>query len=253
MKVLTYNIHKGFTQFGTRFMLEELKRSIRQVGADLVFLQEVMGNYRHPLTDLTANQFEFLADQIWPHHAYGKNAISNLDSPFFSQSFKNQNKHHGNAILSMFPLHSVKNHDLSTNRFEKRGLLETSIVDEATNSNVFLFNVHLNLLEKSRYQQALQIVSHIQNVTSSSSPMILAGDFNDWRNSLSSIFKEKLQLEEAYHVLNGQVAKSFPAKIPFMPLDRIYFRNLTLKSVQVLNGLPWTQLSDHSPLLAEFT
>jgi endonuclease/exonuclease/phosphatase family metal-dependent hydrolase len=43
IKVLTYNIHKGFS-FGNRaFVLDKIREGIRLVGADLVFLQELQG------------------------------------------------------------------------------------------------------------------------------------------------------------------------------------------------------------------
>lgn len=42
-KVLTINIHKGFTAFNRRFILPELRDAVRTVSADIVCLQEVMG------------------------------------------------------------------------------------------------------------------------------------------------------------------------------------------------------------------
>ncbi|MGK3444278.1 YbhQ family protein, partial [Escherichia coli] len=41
-KVLTINIHKGFTAFNRRFILPELRDAVRTVSADIVCLQEVM-------------------------------------------------------------------------------------------------------------------------------------------------------------------------------------------------------------------
>jgi endonuclease/exonuclease/phosphatase family metal-dependent hydrolase len=43
LKVLTINIHKGFTAFNRRFILPELRDAVRTVSADIVCLQEVMG------------------------------------------------------------------------------------------------------------------------------------------------------------------------------------------------------------------
>ena len=49
-KVLTINIHKGFTAFNRRFILPELRDAVRTVSADIVCLQEVMGAHEvHPL------------------------------------------------------------------------------------------------------------------------------------------------------------------------------------------------------------
>ncbi|MFM7341305.1 MAG: endonuclease/exonuclease/phosphatase family protein, partial [Betaproteobacteria bacterium] len=45
LKVLTVNIHKGFTALNRKFMLHELREPVRAVGADLVFLQKVAGSH----------------------------------------------------------------------------------------------------------------------------------------------------------------------------------------------------------------
>jgi endonuclease/exonuclease/phosphatase family metal-dependent hydrolase len=78
VKVLTVNIHKGFTALNRHFMLHELREAVRAVSADVVFLQEVAGSHsRHAsrYTNYPADpHHEFLADRIWPQHAYGRNA-----------------------------------------------------------------------------------------------------------------------------------------------------------------------------------
>jgi endonuclease/exonuclease/phosphatase family metal-dependent hydrolase len=54
VKVLTINIHKGFTAFNRRFILPELRDAVRSVSADIVCLQEVMGAHEvHPLHSKT--------------------------------------------------------------------------------------------------------------------------------------------------------------------------------------------------------
>ena len=68
LKVLTVNVHKGFTTFNRRFMLHELRDAVRTVGADVVFLQEVLGTH-HGHAGRIANfpqspHCEFLADAI---------------------------------------------------------------------------------------------------------------------------------------------------------------------------------------------
>ena len=95
LRVCSYNIHKGFCAVNIRPILQNLRHAIRTIDADLVFLQEVVGERLSSLDDNnkqgeTTNsypQFEYLADEVWPHHAYGRNAIY-------------QKGHHGNAILS---------------------------------------------------------------------------------------------------------------------------------------------------------
>src|ERR1700741_4343739 len=48
LKVMTVNTHKGFAALNRRFILPELREAVRTIGADLVFLQEVLGTHsRH--------------------------------------------------------------------------------------------------------------------------------------------------------------------------------------------------------------
>src|ERR1019366_3710521 len=78
LKIATYNIHKGFSQFNRRVVLHELRERLRELDADILFLQEVQGEHaghvqRH--ADYPPGpQHEFLADEFWAHHAYGMNA-----------------------------------------------------------------------------------------------------------------------------------------------------------------------------------
>ena len=41
LRIVTYNIHKGFSQFNRYMMLHELREQLRLLDADIVFLQEV--------------------------------------------------------------------------------------------------------------------------------------------------------------------------------------------------------------------
>jgi endonuclease/exonuclease/phosphatase family metal-dependent hydrolase len=45
-------------------------------------------------------------------------------------------------------------------------------------------------------------------------------------------------------------ARTFPAFLPWLRLDRIYVRGFQVKSAQVLHGAQWAKLSDHAPILA---
>src|SRR3712207_1236073 len=101
---MTVNIHKGFTPFNRRFILPELRDAVRKVGADVVFLQEVLGTHEEHAKKVNgwpeAPHYEVLADSIWPHYGYGKNVIAPKSD-------------HGNAIMSKFPIVRYQNHDVS--------------------------------------------------------------------------------------------------------------------------------------------
>jgi endonuclease/exonuclease/phosphatase family metal-dependent hydrolase len=246
MRVLTYNIHKGFRMGNRHLVLSEIRDNIRKLGADLVFLQEVLGNHeKHPTrfpNYPSESQFEFLADSVWPHFAYGKNAQ-------YSEG------HHGNAILSRLPILSWNNLDLSTHRWERRGLLHAVIQDPSAPPSLSTLNVfclHLDLFEGSRRKQVQTVVEYIKANVLEDDRVILAGDFNDWRTSISRTLQNELGLREAYKELHGNYAKTFPSVFPVMRLDRIYFRHMKLVDSFCLEERHWSRLSDHRPLIAEF-
>ena len=244
LKAISYNIHKGFDLVGSKFVLHEIKSSLLETGAELVLLQEVVGENSEHATEVekwpTETQFEFLADTVWPHYSYGKNAV-------FSTS------HHGNALLSKYPIVFSENIDISTNRFESRGLLHCIIeIPPLNNKRVHVFNTHLDLLQKGRKTQFNKILSRIQSSVNEGDSFIVGGDFNDWGNDLSPLFIEHLGVYESHVKLHGKHAKSFPSIYPFLTLDRLYYKHMTVSKCQVLAHEHWKTLSDPLPLLAEF-
>lgn len=244
LKTISYNIHKGFDIKGSKFVLHEIKRSLLETGAELVLLQEVVGENSLHAEKIqkwpTETQFEFLADTVWPHYSYGKNAV-------FSTS------HHGNALLSKYPIVFSENIDISTNRFESRGLLHCVIeIPPLNNKHVHVFNTHLDLLHRGRKTQFEKILQRIQSSVAEGDSFIVGGDFNDWGNDLNPLFIEHLGAYESHQKVHGKLARSFPSIYPFLTLDRLYFKHLTVSKCQVLDQEHWKNLSDHLPLLAEF-
>ena len=139
LKIATYNIHKGFSHFNRRVVLHELRDRLRELDADIVFLQEVQGEHRHHAgrhRDYPDEaQHEFIAGTVWPHHAYGKNAVY-------------EDGHHGNAILSRFPIVQSHNKDVSAHRFESRGLLHCEI-ELADGPRVHCLCAHFGLFARA--------------------------------------------------------------------------------------------------------
>lgn len=245
IRLLTYNIHKGFKHFNSQFVLREIKKSLQETKADILCLQEVVGqNDRHKKQIENwpdESQYEYLADQVWDHYAYGKNAVTSKSD-------------HGNAILSQYPIKSFENVKLSMNRFEHRGLLHAKLDIPERQQELSIFTTHLNLMASDRKKQIQMVIQHIQNVLSpEKDAFILAGDFNDWNCKLTPHLEEQLGVKEAFVEYQGAYAKSFPSFIPQLKLDRIYFRGLSLNTALAYRGKEWSQLSDHLPLLAEFT
>jgi endonuclease/exonuclease/phosphatase family metal-dependent hydrolase len=241
VKILSYNIHKGFTITNQNFILDGIRKAIRELNADILFLQEVLGHHDNKKCRIpdweTAIQFEYLADSVWPHFAYGKNAIY-------------PEGHHGNAILSKFPIIDWSNHVISTNRFEHRGLLKAKIQIPETGQEMLLANTHLDLTQGGRDQQAGVIIEHMS--AEEKLPWILVGDFNDWNKKISPRLEKSLHAVEAFRYLSGNYPPTFPSFLPALSLDRVFLHRATPVSARTLTDKHWKKLSDHLPLLVEF-
>lgn len=240
LRVLTVNTHKGFTALNRRFILPELREAVRSTGADLVFLQEVLGGHdRHaakyedwPDTP----HYEFLADSMWTDFAYGRNAVY-------------PDGHHGNALLSKYPILHHRNLDISITGPERRGLLHC-VLQVPGHAEVHAICVHLSLLESHRQLQ-LNLLCDLLDSLPEDAPVVIAGDFNDWQLQGNKRLQRCGYLHEAFERSQGRLAKTYPARFPMLRLDRIYLRNATSHHPKILGTRPWTHLSDHLPLAVE--
>lgn len=283
LRVATYNIHKGVTRelFGLRHVsrIHELRARLHELDADLVFLQEVQGRHERHASRFPhwpkESQHEFLAGGAGRRSvfetAYGRNA-SYLHG------------HHGNALLSRFPILHLENRDVSDHALENRGILHCIV--SLPECNVHCFVVHFGLLSTSRARQAEELVGWIEREVPVGAPVIVAGDFNDWRNQLSATLYQRLGVREVFDVrpVSGvreqvahfvrdrlfdprspeglaagagargrrvRTARTFPALVPWLRMDRIYLRGFEVRDARVLRGPEWARLSDHSPLVAD--
>jgi endonuclease/exonuclease/phosphatase family metal-dependent hydrolase len=242
LHVATYNIHKGFSQLNRRMMVHELREQLRTLAPDIVFLQEVQGLHRgharrHGNWPVQA-QSEFLADSVWSHCAYGRNA-------------EYDEGHHGNAILSRFPITNAENEDVSSHRFENRGLLHCEIEMPGWEQRLHCVCVHLALGERGRRQQLQALASRMTRLVPPDAPLIVAGDFNDWRDTASPVLWHTLGLSEAFHSAHGRPARSFPSGMPMLALDRIYIRGFKVSTANVMYDRAWSRISDHAALSAK--
>ena len=242
IKVLTVNIHKGFTFFNRKFILPELREAVRSVGADVVFLQEVTGSNEKHLEKFDhypeTPHYEFLADSIWPQFAYGRNAVYTHGD-------------HGNAVLSKFPIVRFENHDVSISGPERRGLLHCELQIPGRSVNVHAICVHLSLTESHRVLQMGKLCNLVHSSVPAQAALIVAGDFNDWRHRACKLLAEGAALHDVFVQAYGKPARTFPARLPLLRLDRIYVRNAIGHAPVVLPSQPWSHLSDHAPLAAE--
>ena len=240
LTIATYNIHKGFSHFNRRVVLHELRDRLRELDADIVFLQEVQGEHtRH--AERFHNypggaQHEFIAEEVWLHSVYGKNSVYEAG-------------HHGNAILSRFPILQSLNTDVSAHRFESRGLLHCEI--DFGGRRVHCVCAHFGLFAKGKRAQTAALIEYVRNEIPPDAPLIIAGDFNDWRNQMSRTLASELGIHDVFHLHSGKPARSYPAALPLLRLDRIYVRGFSVLHSDVHAGGNWQRLSDHAALSAQ--
>jgi endonuclease/exonuclease/phosphatase family metal-dependent hydrolase len=242
LHIASYNIHKGMSFFNSRVVLHDLRERLQGINADIVFLQEVQGLHERRLLRHgnwpAGPQHEFLADGQWPGMAYGRNAVY-------------EHGHHGNAILSRYPILKSENIDISAHAFESRGMLHCELDIPALGQPLHAICLHLALTEASRRKQMQQLAARIRDVVPDDAPLIIAGDFNDWRRRTCSYLRQELGLREVFELAHGQPARSFPAALPMLSLDRIYVRGFGVEAASVLHGHHWRRLSDHAALTAQ--
>lgn len=240
LRIATFNIHKGVTSFNARLVLHEQRDLIRRMQADIVFLQEVRGAHARHRHLFDGAQHEYLADSIWQDFAYGRNAVYPAG-------------HHGNALLSRFPIAKWDNEDISAHAVEQRGMLHCEIDIPGWNHPLHCICVHLGLFSRWRRQQLLALRSRIESLVPHDAPLIIAGDFNDWRVRAGRILTDGLHLKEVFEQVEGRPARSFPAVLPLFRLDRIYVRGFHVQHTQVHGGVAFSRVSDHAALSAVIT
>ena len=256
LHIATYNMHKGVSWFASQPRIHDMRTALQNLDVDLLFLQEVQGQHDRRAAKYvhwpTTGQHEFLAGDH-RQAAYGMNAVY-------------QHGHHGNALLSRYPILYQANQNVSDHRFEERGILHCIV--QMPQVQLHCYVVHFGLFAAGRRRQTMRLIEAIQQQTPVDAPLVIAGDFNDWNSHLSLPLKHELGVAEVFETLHQanftvhnstrflksktpKAALTFPVGAPFLPLDRIYVRGIQINSAQVLKGKPWRHLSDHAPLTAE--
>lgn len=256
LRIATYNIHKGVSSFRSQPRIHALKQALASLEADILFLQEVQGRHdkfatRHATLWPEQAQHQFLAGESL-HAVYGMNAVYD-------------HGHHGNALLSRFRILSATNQDVSDHAYESRGILHCVV--DTPGGMLHCYVIHLGLFAGSRKRQTEALIAAVESSSPPDAPLIIAGDFNDWTNQLSDTLCARLGMTEVFdnslpargfgmylRRLAGRgpmvkPARTFPAALPWLRLDRVYVRGFEVETAHVLRGAPWSRLSDHAPIV----
>lgn len=248
LRVVTYNIHKGVQGVWPTHRLEihNLQQAIALLQADVVCLQEV-----RKLNRKAEQQFA-----NWPRQPQAEYlAPPGYQSVYITNAITTHGEH-GNALLSRWPVVQHQHQDISDHRFEQRGLLH-SVID-VRGRHVHVIVVHLGLIGASRVRQVQQLHHFIDREVPTDAPLLVAGDFNDWSQKLHG-----MMAEHGLHNANGVPGcLTYPARLPLTQLDHVYARGLErvrqfVPQKEHLAGhvgmRNWARLSDHLPLVAEFS
>lgn len=237
VSLLSHNIHKGVSGVGPakRLQVHGLREALHSIKPDLIALQEV--RLLH-LGD--AHRFR--------HHGWPQQGQADYLAPegyqvAYRSNARTRGGEHGNALLSRWPLGRVHQHDVSDHRLEQRGILHAEVAMEG-GLPLHVLVMHLGLFHGSRVRQVERLGRYLAAEIPAEAPLVVTGDFNDWREQLDPALRG-LGLERA----GDHRLRSFPARAPLFALDRAYLRGLRCADARVLRGPPWTLLSDHLPLL----
>jgi len=241
LRVATYNIHKGVQGLGParRLEIHNLGLAIEQLDADIVCLQEVR----------RTNRREAAYFERWPLVPQAQYLATEGYEAIYHTNAYTRHGEHGNALLTRWPVLSSQHEDISDHRFEQRGLLHARVMIQGREVHTVV--VHLGLVPGSRIRQVAQLQRYIRREVPDDTPLVVAGDFNDWGNQLAQMLAG-FGLIEFSGAGGAPRPLTYPSRLPVARLDHVYARGLQPLSLTVPRGRIWWRMSDHLPLIAEF-
>jgi endonuclease/exonuclease/phosphatase family metal-dependent hydrolase len=222
LKLATYNIH-GCVGTDGRFEPERTMHVLKELDADVVALQEVE---HHDLDG--RDLLDYLALNT------GLTAVA-------GPTLQRETRHYGNAILTKLPILAVNQIDLSLPGHESRGALDVTL--DGNGRQVQVVATHLGLKPWERRQQVRQLLKLFE--IGPANIYVLMGDLNEW-----FLWGRPLRWLHA-HFKRTPYRATFPARWPFMALDRLWVHpRRRLAEVEVHGSAIARLASDHLPLKA---
>jgi endonuclease/exonuclease/phosphatase family metal-dependent hydrolase len=229
LRVVTYNIHRC-RGMDRRTRPDRVAAVLRDVGADVIALQEVIGAGPHGV-----NQAEEIGA------ALGMGWVMAPARHLRGHQF-------GNVILSDYPIVNHTRHDLSWKSCEERCMQRADI--DVKGHLLHVYNVHLGTAILERRNQAERLAHLVADKHVGGAKLVL-GDFNEWMRGLTTeLLSTRLKSVNLANYLTRR--KSYPGLFPILHLDHIYYDG----DLDVMNvEFPRTRLSlvasDHLPMVAD--
>jgi len=234
MRLLVYNIHKGIGGRDRRYRLERILDVIERENPDLVCLQEVARHTRRARFD---DQPKLMCDRLAP------------SVRLYQMNVHNGHGGYGNLLLSRWEV--LEKHHLSLQMRSRKPRGAQVVVVETPEGALRLVNWHLGLAERERHWQVERLLTHHLFRQRDDLPTVIAGDTNDWRNTLC---RGQFRLHGYEHVTSpASRHRTFPAYLPVGSLDKIFVRGaLRIRHVRIVRSPLARIASDHLPLVIDF-
>jgi len=234
MRLLSWNIHKGIGGRDRRYSLQRIIDCIDHERPDLVCLQEV---------DRLVSRSDFDDQPRLLGQTLNLQSIFQANVPVATGTY-------GNLILSRWPVGST--HRISLKRGIRKSRGAQLVHVETPEGIIHLVNTHLGLDERERHWQVEALLDHELFQSSVEIPTVIAGDFNDWRNTLA---EKSLAIHGFQQVTSPPSEfRSFPAWLPVGGLDKIFFRgNVAFNHARVVRTSLARIASDHLPIVVDFS
>jgi endonuclease/exonuclease/phosphatase family metal-dependent hydrolase len=234
MRILSYNIHKGIGGRDRLYRPERVLEVIRGEQPDILCLQEVDRNVRRSRHH---DQPKMLQDATELEHAA------------YQFNHRVRDGGYGNLILSRWPI--LRRHNISVRYKGRKNRRAQLVVLDTPQGELRLVNWHLGLSERERQWQVARLLEHETFVECGGRATIVAGDSNDWRNTLESgAFDGHGLVQMTAPPLKY---RSFPAYMPIGALDKAFAcGRVRLEDVQVISNTLTRKASDHLPLVIDF-
>ena len=227
-RIVTYNIHSGIGR-DKKHDYKRIGQFLASSGADVVLLQEM--DTRPPERDTAQDVRDICAE----------NTLKLIPSP----AIREADGWYGNAILTRYDVLSNDTVDVSQSGRQPRNVQIVELKTEKTPLTVV--NTHKGLKKLERRSQFSLLHEHLsQRLKEKQTPLVLAGDFNEWQ-FFSKAFKGLNSL-----LFQQKVGATFPSHFPVFSLDRVWVTDdIKVKACRKLKNAKTRVYSDHLPVLID--
>ena len=224
-RVATYNVHKC-RGMDWRTRVPRVLKVMRELDADVIAAQEIF-----------LKQADCLASGLGIRYVFGGARTLN-------------GQDYGNAVFTRFPVVESEQFDLTVEGREARRCLRVALDPHP----IQFFAVHLGTSFFERRRQAARLLTRdVLERPEFQGCRIVAGDFNEWTRGLATrMLSQRLQSADLSVHLNR--SRTYPALLPFLHLDHIYYDpQFHLTEMHLHRSPAALAPSDHLPLVDGFT